>query len=280
VPSLVQNSYGKSEVRLTRVTRRGDQHDLTEVRIDIELEGDFDSTYTEGDNSNVVATDTMKNTVYALARGFDFDAIENFGLLLARHFVGEFDQVESAEVRISEKAWNRLEVGGSPHPHAFIGGSTEERTCVIMHSADETLVEAGLEDMLLLKTTESGFSDFVRDQYTTLPDTDDRILATNVSASWLYDEDDLNWNKCYAKIRSGMLAAFTDHYSKSVQQTLYRMGASVFESCPHTLEVTLELPNSHRLLVDLAPFGKDNPNVIFVATEEPYGMISGTMTRD
>lgn len=280
MPTLVQNSYGKSEVRLTRVTRNGAQHQLQEIRVDIELEGDFEATYTEGDNSKVVATDTMKNTVYALARDFEFEAIENFGLHLARHFVGEFEQVEAVEIRISEKAWNRIQVDDEPHPHAFIGGSTEERTCVILHSADETLVEAGLEDMLLLKTTESGFSDFVRDEFTTLRDTNDRILATNVSASWLYDEDDLNWNKCYAKIRSGMLAAFTDHFSKSVQQTLYRMGASVFESCPHTLEVTLELPNSHRLLVDLEPLGKDNPSVIFVATDEPYGMISGTLTRD
>jgi urate oxidase len=280
VARLLHNSYGKSRVRLTKVTRRDDRHDLTELSVDIELEGDFEATYTEGDNRKVVATDSMKNTVYVLAREHGIESIEAFALHLARHFVERYDQVEAATVHIAQDAWLRAEVDGRPHPTTFIGGSREKRTCTVSHTRGATLVEAGIEDLLVLKTTDSAFEDFVSDEFRTLPDAADRILATSVTARWTYDADDHDWNECFGRVRAAMLEVFARHFSRSVQETLHLMGSAALEACPHAAEITLELPNSHRIPFNLSPFGLDNPNAIFVPTDEPFGLITGTLTRD
>jgi urate oxidase len=278
VSRLVHNAYGKSGIRLTKVTRHADRHDLTELTVDVELEGDFASSYTDGDNRALVATDTMKNTVYALARDHPLDHPEGFGLHLAAHFAG-FEQVAAATVRLAAQAWARIPVGGTPHPTAFVGGSREQRVCTVVRTREGVRVEAGLEDLLVLKTTASAFSGFARDAYTTLPDADDRILATSVSAAWTYAPGEADWNACFAAARTAMLDVFARHHSRSVQETLHLMGEAALAACPAIAEITLHLPNSHRLLVNLAPFGLDNPDVVFVPTDEPYGLISGTLTR-
>lgn len=276
---LSRNSYGKSQVRLTKVNRLEDRHDLKEVTIDVELEGDFEAAYTAGDNSLVVATDSMKNTVYVLARNHPLKHIEGFGLHLAKHFLDTYGQVTSATISLRERSWKRIRTDGAPHPTAFVGGSNEERVCTIHHMNEHTQVESGLEDLLVLKTTQSSFSGFVRDRFTTLPEADDRILATNVSAYWTYGSGEHDWNHLHDVIRRSMLETFARHDSRSVQETLYAMGEAALAGCPEMTEITLELPNSHRIPVNLAPFGLDNPNEIFVPTDEPFGIISGTLTR-
>lgn len=276
---LIHNSYGKSSVRLTKVSRRPDRHDLQEITIDVELEGEFDDAYTHGDNRRIIATDTMKNTVYALARHHPLGDLEDFGLHLAAHFVQEFEQVRQASIRLAARSWNRIDTDGSPHPTAFVGGSAEQRICTVMQHGAGTEVRSGLQDLLILKTTRSSFSGFARDRYTTLRDTDDRILATNVTALWRYERSDHDWSACHHDIRRSMLRTFAEHDSRSVQETLYKMGEAALEACPHISEITLDLPNSHRLLVDLEPFDLDNPNVIFVPSPEPFGVISGTLKR-
>jgi urate oxidase len=280
VTHLVRNAYGKSRVRLTRVTRHPDRHDLKEVTIDVELEGDFEATYTEGDNRSVIATDTMKNTVYALARNHPLDHIEGFGVHLAKHFADGYEQVSSATIRLAEDAWTRISVDGNAHPTAFVGGSAEKRTCTVRRSGGATSVRSGLRDLLVLKTTDSGFSGFARDQYTTLKEADDRILATVVTAEWVYEEGDHDWNACFEAARLSMLERFATHHSLSVQQTLMDMGNAALEACPAISEISLQLPNSHRIPIDLSPFGMDNPNAVFVPTDEPFGMISGTLRRN
>lgn len=276
---LDHNSYGKSRVRLTKVTRHTDRHDLKEITVDVELEGDFEASYTAGDNSRIIATDTMKNTVYALARHHPLEHLEDFGLHLAAHFVDGFEQVAFATIRLAEKAWRRITAGGLPHPTAFIAGSSERRICSVRRSREESRVQSGIEDLLVLKTTQSSFSGFARDAYTTLPETDDRILATSVSALWSYENGEHDWEACYTDTIGSMLRVFSEHDSASVQQTLYEMGRAALAACLPTTEITLHLPNSHRLLVNLEPFGLDNPNEIFVPTDEPFGIISGTLRR-
>ena len=274
---LTQNSYGKSRVRLTRVTRIGDRHEIRELTVGIRLEGAFEGSYTLGDNSRIIATDTMKNVVYALAQGRPSESIEQFGEAIAGHFVGEFSHVDLAEITLAEHPWARV---GGDHPHAFTSAGGEVRTAVIAQRRDGLTVEAGLEGLSVLKTTRSGFSGFLRDRFTTLPETEDRILATEVRARWRYGPGlEVAWDDAHARARNALIATFAAHDSLAVQQTLHAMGEAALEACPEAEEITLTLPNQHRIPVDLARFGRPNENEIFVATEEPFGLISGTLRR-
>jgi urate oxidase len=276
---LVSNSYGKSRVRLTKVTRRDDRHDLVELSVDIQLRGDFATSYTDGDNAKVVPTDTMKNTVYALARNHPLESPEEFGLALARHFLDRFAHVEAAEVRLTEDAWQRLIVGDGLSPIAFSGGSSEKRLTEVRHDRGGRVVAAGIAGLLLLKTTDSAFVGFIRDEYTTLPEVTDRIFATEVRARWTYARDPVEWNDAHAVVRQAMVETFARHKSDAVQQTLLAMGRAALDGCPEVAEIELTLPNQHRIPVNLTPFGLDNPNVVFVPTDEPYGDIRGTVRR-
>jgi urate oxidase len=278
--SLSRNAYGKSHVRLTRVTRHGAHHELTELSVDIELQGDFVRCYTHGDNSSIIATDTMKNTVYALAKKHPLTAIENFAQALASHFVESFSHVTSATVDIQVEPWNRIEAHGHPHPHAFISGGSEHRTARVTRTRERTRTEAGIVGMVVLKTTKSGFVGYIRDQYTTLKETTDRIFATSVKANWLYNQQEVEWNESFQSVRQALIETFAEHDSLSVQQTLYAMGEAALAACPSMEEMTLTLPNQHRILINLEPFGMENRNEMFVSTTEPFGLISGTIRRD
>jgi urate oxidase len=282
---LTHHAYGKSQVRLTKVTRQlgdlGDvaRHEIKELSIAIQLEGDFDATYTCGDNSRVVATDSMKNTVYVLARNHPLADAESFGQALTNHFMETYPHVAAATVRLVEEPWQRLVVAGREHPHAFTGGASEKRTCTVTQTRQGLSIESGLEGLLLLKTTDSAFRGFIRDRYTTLPETDDRIFATRLVADWLYGEPPADWNDCHRLIRQTLVEGFARHHSLSVQQTLHAMGTAALDACRQLQRITLKMTNQHRLLVNLQPFALDNPNVVFAATDEPYGLITGTVAR-
>ncbi len=276
---LSHHAYGKSRVRLTKVTRQADRYDLKELTIDIQLEGDFAAAYTHGDNSRIIATDSMKNSVYVLARAHPLTDPESFGQHLADFFLTNYPQVASAQVKLVEQSWRRITVAGREHPHAFLGGGAEERTCIVTATRRGQRIASGLDNLLILKTTDSAFRGFLRDRYTTLPDADDRIFATILTADWQYRGTAANWNGCYQLIRQTLLEVFAGHHSLSVQQTLHAMGAAALEACAAIEEITLTMPNQHRLLVNLQPFGLDNPNAIFVPTEEPFGLITGTLRR-
>jgi urate oxidase len=277
---LGQNSYGKSEIRLVKVRRSADFHELWDLTVDVALEGDFEAAHVEGDNSGLLATDTMRNTVYALAKEHLTGSIEEFGLGLVDHFIEAGPTVERARVRITGFPWDRIEVEGRGHPHSFIRGSGERKAEIGGDEGGERRVESGLDNVLVMKTTASGWENFYRDQYTTLPDTDDRILATSITASWSYgDETRLDYDSLWRGVRARILATFTDHYSPSVQNTLYRIGRAVLDEFPEVEKIHLSFPNKHHLLYDLERFGMENSNQIFHATSEPYGLIEGTVER-
>jgi urate oxidase len=274
---LAWNRYGKAQVRLVKVRRARDPHDVVDLTIDVQLEGAFDAVYAEGDNSLCVATDTMKNTVYALARHDAIDHVEAFGGRLAGHFAAK-PSVTRVRIAIREHRWDRITVAGHPHPHALVHPGGEYWTAAVTRDAGGTRVTAGLSDLVMLKTTDSQFTGFPRDEYTTLPDADDRILATSVTATWNYRAgmDDFGARE---RIRRALIETFAVHDSRSVQHTLYAMGEAALAACADITEVTLRLPNRHHLLVDLKPFGLDNPNEVFVATDQPYGVIEATVSR-
>jgi urate oxidase len=276
---LTQNAYGKSQVRLTKVTRHADRHDLKELCVAVQLEGDFGASYVHGDNSRIVATDTMKNIVYALAKKHTLTAIETFGQALSGHLLEHYPHVSTATIHLVEQPWQRLVIDGREQPHTFIGG-IEKRTSTVTLTRQGPRIESGLEDLALLKTTDSAFAGFIRDAYTTLPETDNRIFATVLSATWLYGEAAADWDRCHHLIRQAMLEVFARHKSLSVQQTLHAMGAAALEACGQIEQISLRMPNKHRLLVNLQPFALENNNEIFVACEEPYGVITGTLRRE
>lgn len=276
---LAENVYGKSGIRLVKVVRREGRHDLRDVTVAVRLEGDFASAHRDGDNSAVLPTDTMKNTVYALAKDhFDAD-IETFGLFLTEHFVRNNPPVARARVELSERPWERLTVGGRPHPDAFSRPGGERRLTRVSRTRQGAIVESGLEDLVIAKSARSGFSGFLRDRYTTLKETEDRILATAVKAFWLYTGAPGDFDRSFQGVRQTLLEIFAEHASASVQHTLYAMGEAALKRHPEVAEVRLSLPNKHHIPVDLSPFGLENRNEIFVATDEPYGLIEATIRR-
>jgi len=276
---LSEAAYGKSEVRLVKVSRRSDGHDLRDVTVDIELEGYFAAAYERGDNTGLVATDTMRNTVYALAKERPIDAIESFGQRLVEHFLAAAPGVRSARVHIVEHPWARLEIGGRPHEHAFQRGSGGNRIATVVGDGGEPKIEAGIDELLVLKTTGSGWEGFLRDRYTVLAETSDRILATVITARWSYRGRDIRYGASWSGVHQAILESFSDHYSPSVQFTLHHMGKAVLDAHPEVERISFSLPNKHHLLYDLGRFGLENENEIFHATSEPYGVIEGTVER-
>ena len=282
MPTLGTNRYGKSSIRLVKVRRgasgaRDTPHELVDLTIDILLEGAFESVYIAGENAACLATDTMKNTVYAFARRERIDHVETFALTLAGHFV-EQPAVSHATVAAIEHRWERLSADGGIHPHAFVHRGAEQWTTRVTCDAEGARVSSGLSNLVVLKTTDSSFAGFPRDAYTTLPDTNDRILATAVGAVWAYHTATVDFSGRDG-IRAALVNTFASHDSRSVQHTLYAMGEAALAACGDITEISLSMPNRHHLLVDLQPFGLDNPNEIFVATDQPFGLIEATVRR-
>ncbi|MBA2493407.1 MAG: urate oxidase [Acidobacteria bacterium] len=277
---IVNNNYGKARVRLMKVARTGERHELQNLTVKIAFEGDFTEVHTAGDNSQVLPTDTMKNTVYTLAHQTrEIEEIEIFGLRLADYFLANNSQVTRVIVEIDEHAWTRINVGGEPHQHSFIKGGDEKRTAIISATHEGTTVESGVEDLIVLKTTKSGFVGYIKDRYTTLPETTDRIFATSIKAVWRYANTDAATGENWRDIRQTIIETFAEHDSLSVQHTLYAMGEAVLEKFPDITEIAFSLPNIHCLPLDFTRFGLENDNRIFVPTDEPHGLIEARLSR-
>jgi urate oxidase len=277
---LAENRYGKSRVRLIKVVRQGAVHDLYEWTVQILLQGDFESAHVDGDNSRILATDTMKNTVYSRAKESKATAMEEYAQELIEWIHSRNPQVSHAQVTIEQALWKRMMVHGKPHDHSFIHGSNEVQTTVVERKkTGPWSIVSGLNGLHILKTTKSGFEGFIRESLTTLPETKDRIFGTVVKAEWTYAKDSLDFNATRTKIREAMLACFAQHDSLSVQQTLYAMAKDALEAVPEIDDIKLTLPNKHCLLIDLARFGQENKNEIFVPTDEPHGTIEARVKR-
>ena len=286
---LVSNRYGKSRVRLMKVIRHPKHHELYDWNVQILLTGDFDAVHLSGDNSNVLPTDTMKNTVYSRARESSATSPEHFAMELVQFLLERQAQVQSAEVTVQSSMWKRVTVDGKPHPSTFMHGSNEVQTTVVERARvaqrssglGPFRVTSGLDHMLILKTTDSGFEGYMKDSLTTLQETSDRLLGTEVRASWRYLEPNAStdFGGLRQSIREAMLRTFAEHKSKSVQHTLYAMGESALQAVREIDQIDLLLPNKHCLLVDLSRFGQDNPNQIFVPTDEPHGTIEASIRR-
>jgi urate oxidase len=278
--AIAENEYGKSRVRLVKVKRKDGWHDLREWTVKVLLQGDFDSCFVEGDNSKILPTDTMKNTVYSLARNSSAEAMEDFAKELIEFLLQRNPQVSAAEVSVSDKAWEHLATGGKAHPTTFVQtGSENQTTTVRKGEMGEFAVSGGLEELVLMKTSGSAFEGYIQDSLTTLQPAKDRLLGTALSANWKYYRADLAFNVLRSKVRDTLVKVFAEHQSKSVQHTLYTMGKAVLEEVAEIEDIELLMPNKHCLLVDLSRFGQENPNEIFVPMDEPHGSIRARLQR-
>ena len=279
---LGRNQYGKAEVRVVKVTRDTDRHEIEDLNVTSQLRGDFSAAHLAGDNAHVVATDTQKNTIFAFARD-GIGSPEAFLLRLADHFTSEFAWVEGGRWLAESYAWQRIAVDGVEHDHSFVRTGQETRTAVVVADGDKRHIIAGLTGLTVLKTTQSGFVGYPKDRYTSLQETTERILATDVTARWRYalgaERDGLDFTAIYDDVKRLLLEEFTRRYSAALQTTLFDMGRLVLESHPEIAEIRLSMPNKHHFVVDLSPFGLDNPNEVFFASDRAYGLIEATVTR-
>ncbi|HEY2139605.1 MAG TPA: urate oxidase [Chthoniobacterales bacterium] len=277
---LTAHRYGKARIRLLKILRNGPVHSLKDLEVAAYLKGDFESSYTRGDNSRVVPTDTIKNTINVFARQHLGPEIERFALMLGEHFVTHYEQVAEAEIQVSERPWKRLRVNGEPHPHSFAAGSEARTFTNVVWSRATKTIQSGIHNLVILKSTGSGFENYPKDEFTTLPETADRILATSFSATWTFKDQPESYHRANELILGAMLTIFANSYSPSAQTTLFQMAEAALGACAEISKLDLAMPNKHCLLIDLAPFGLENNNELFVPTDEPHGDIMASVARD
>jgi urate oxidase len=277
---LDEKNYGESGICFLRVVRQQGRHDVKEITVDVRFEGEFEEAFAEGENRKILPADTMKNTVYVLARQYPVEALEEFCLHVIEHFLTYNPQVTRVHLTAKENLWSRMPLGGKPHPNAFFL-SSEKRTAKLSGTRDETTVRGGIENLVVLKTAKSGFEKFMRDPYTTLQDDHERMLSTSVRADWLYDiSSEIEYGPMWHGARQALLEAFAEHDSHSLQHTLHAMGKAVLESFDNIREIHLSLPDRYYTLADLTSFGLDNPVEVFIPSEERWGAVEATLRKE
>jgi urate oxidase len=274
---LGANQYGKAENRVVRIVRDTPRHEIHDLNVSTSLRGDFADAHVTGDQSQVLPTDTQKNTAFAYAKLHGVRSIEDYALALGARLIEATPAASQAQVRVEEYAWNRL------GQHAFVRRGGEVRTCVVTVGRDATHVLSGLQDLVVLKSSDSEFKGFLKDEFTTLAEADDRILATSLVARWRHTSTDVSWNASYDDVRECLLSTFSTTYSRALQETLYLMGNAVLNSQKGVAEIRFSAPNRHHFLVDFSGFdveGLTNDGEVFIAADRPYGLIETQVTRE
>ena len=276
---LIKNKYGKGRVRVMRIHRDGDKHEVSQLNVKAMIEGDFARAYTHADNSTAVSTDTIKNVVNIVARQNTGLCTEEFCQVLAKKYLDTYPQVVSVNVTAHETKWSRLSFGGKPHPHSFVLDSNGKPSVEVTATRDGLTLISGIDGFTFMKSTQSGWENYVKDPYTTIPDTHDRMCATSMVASWKWSSKPANYPATNAKIIATLLEVFGTTYSSSVQDSLYRMGEAALAAVPEISEISMACPNMHFILMNLSGFGLDNNNDVFLPTDEPHGQIECTVGR-
>ena len=277
---LGENRYGKSRVRLSRITRHGDRHDFQEWTVRVLLQGDFESSFTQADNSKILPTDTMKNTVYSIARDSKATVIEEFASEVGDYLLANNPQVAKASIGIEERAWERMNCDGAAEPTTFkLCGPELNTAAAVRDRGGDWSITSGVDGLTILKTTKSAFTGYIKDKLTTLKPASDRIFGTCATVAWTYASDSPQYGEVRRLVVAALLRTFAAHNSMSVQHTLFDMGKAALDAAPEIASIKLTMPNLHHLPADLSPFGQDNPNHIFVPIDEPHGFIEATIER-
>lgn len=278
---LLDHQYGKARVRVLKILREGSTHTIKELEVAVALRGDFESSYTAGDNGQVVATDTLKNTVHGLAQEHLGLETERFCQAIARHLLARYSQVREVTVEARERLWDRMIIQGAAHPHSFTHAENARPFARIVATAATQQLESGIAELLILKSTQSGFAGYPRCDFTTLAETHDRIFATALTATWKWNPgaEPADYAQTNALILAALLEPFALNFSPSVQTTLFQMGSAALAACPELEQIHLAMPNQHCLAVDVGRFGLENRGEVFVPTDEPHGQIEATIGR-
>lgn len=277
---LSQNSYGESRVRLVKIARTPGRHAFKELTVGVQFEGDFENSFTAGDNAKILPADTMKNTVFALAKLYSIEQIEEFAQTVIDHFLTDNPQIARVTIEIAEHLWNRVTFGGKPHAFAFTPAGPEKRTATVSGTRDGVTIEAGVQDLVLVKTAGAGFEGYRRDPFTTLQASYNSVLATSVNARWRYEDGEITFGTYWHGIRETMLETFIEHESRSLQNTLYVMAEAVLERYHEILEITLSLPNRGWVPAELSKLGLENEDDVFIPMDEPHETIQAHLKRD
>lgn len=282
---LGTNRYGKSENRVVRINKDTDRHEIRDMNVSTSLYGDFDEAHAVGDQANILPTDTQKNTAFVFAKTVGVNSIEEYAQALGKHFLEAAPPATRSQIRVQEYAWDRIVVDGQEHDHSFVRRGTETRTAVVTVEGrgddQQVWVLSGMEDLTVLKSSGSEFQGYLKDEYTTLKETTDRVMATSLTARWRWsDTEGVDFNAVYDSVKALCLAAFARHYSKALQNTLFVMGQDVLEAHPQIAEIRFSAPNKHHFDYDLGQFGLENNNEVFIAADRPYGLIEAAVTRD
>ena len=277
---LIKNRYGKGRVRVMRIHRDGDRHEVSQLNVKAMIEGDFARAYTHGDNSTSVSTDTIKNVVNVVARENTGLCAEEFCQVLAKKYLDTYPQISSVAITTHETKWSRLSFGGKPHPYSFVLDSNGKPLVEATLARDgASTLTSGIDGFTFMKSTQSGWENYVKDAYTTIPPTADRMCATSMVASWKWSGKPQNYSATNAKIIDTVLEVFSTTYSMSVQDSLYRMGEAALAAVPEISEISMACPNMHFIPMNLSAFGLDNHNDVFLPTDEPHGQIECTVGR-
>jgi urate oxidase len=277
---LEHSKYGATSVRVLRVARKGSRHEIKEATIDIEFEGDFESAHTSGDNAKILPADTIRNTVYVLAKQYSPEPIEEFSSHLIEHFLTYNSQVSRIRIETREQLWDRIRTGTKPHDSAFARSGAEQRTSMLIGTRNGVEIWAGLEDLVILKSAKSGFEGFLRDPYTTLKESADRVWAATLSASWRYSAGEITYSAIWHSVRQALLESFAEHESRSPQHTLYAMADAILRNFEPLAEIRLAMSVQEYGPVDLSPFGTQNANEIFATAGAPESLVEVTVRRD
>jgi len=283
VIELGANQYGKAENRVVRIVRDTPRHEIKDLNVSTSLRGEFGAAHISGDQSQVLPTDTQKNTAFAYAKLHGISSIEDYALALGRRLLAATPAAEEAEIRVEEYAWDRI----GDHDHSFVRRGGAVRTCFVTVGRHAVRVQSGVKELTVLNSTDSEFKGFLTDEFTTLPEADDRILATSLVATWRHAALDVDWNASYAGVLETILDTFAGTYSRALQETLYAMGTAVLESQPGLTDISFSAPNKHHFLVDFSGFRLDGPpfeglsndGEVFIAADRPYGLIEATVVR-
>jgi len=295
MPHVAAARYGKDNVRVCKVHRDSSSktQTVTEMTVCCLLEGDISTSYTHADNSVVVATDSIKNTIYILAKQHPVTPPELFASTVASHFIERYAHIHAAHVRVITHRWTRMTIDGRAHPHSFLRDGEEKRTVEVVGRREGGIsVASSIQGLTVLKSTGSAFHGFVRDEYTTLPETWDRILSTDVDATWKWNTfanlkavqaSVPKFDKAWESARDITLKLFAEDNSASVQATMYKMCEEILAAVPDVDSVVYSLPNKHYFELDLSwhkglkNTGKDAE--VYVPQSSPNGLIKCEVSR-
>jgi urate oxidase len=276
---LQTNRYGKARVRVFKKIKKDGVHVPKELDVKTLLQGDFGDSYTKDDNRKIIATDSIKNTTNIIAYHQLGAETEPFAIALCQHYLKKYSHVASVNVETLERVWERQIVDGKPSGTNFVSTGQGTPWTQTVATRDSIETTSGIRELVVLKTSGSAWEDFLRDDFATLPDANDRLLATSLTASWVYHKIPASYAMANANIVQAMLEAFSTRFSPSVQSTEYHMGEAALNACPEIGQISLTMPNLHYLAIDLSPFNISNDKELFVPTDAPQGWIEATVVR-